>query len=452
MFRHTIAAVALAFAAPFPALAQDAERMDEVVSAEADQGRYMGAALVAIGDEIVFDKAYGSADLEWGIANTPQAKFRIGSVTKQFTAAAILLLQEQGKLSLDAPVRAYWPAAPQAWDAITVRHLLQHTSGIPNVTSFDDFAKIKFLPTTRDDMIARFSGEELEFAPGEKWAYSNSGYMLLSAVVEEVSGQSYADFVSRSIFEPLGMDDTAIDVNADIVPRRAAGYQPSADGPVNAEYVNMAIPTGAGALYSTTHDLLKWQRGLYGGALLQPESLAAMIAPGVDAQPRSTYALGVMTSENDRGRMIWHGGGIEGFNAMLMYDPDREISVVVLANINGSQANDLGLQLMTLARGGEVTLKAEPEFVDIDPATIGDYEGSYALSPEFKIRVFAEGSRLKAQATNQPAFELFAEKGEDDLFFVKIVDARIRFHRGADGAVESLTLIQNGQEIPGAKE
>ena len=148
MFRHTIAAVAVLIATPV--LAQDVERMDEVVSADADEGNFMGAALVAIGDDIVFDEAYGSANLEWNIANTPAAKFRIGSVTKQFTAASILLLKERGQIDLDAPVKTYWPDAPPAWDAITVRNLLQHTSGITNVTNLDEFATVKFLPTTRE--------------------------------------------------------------------------------------------------------------------------------------------------------------------------------------------------------------------------------------------------------------------------------------------------------------
>jgi len=450
MFRHTIAAVAVLIATPV--LAQDVERMDEVVSADADQGTFMGAALVAIGDDIVFDEAYGSANLEWNIANTPAAKFRIGSVTKQFTAASILLLKERGLIDLDAPVKTYWPDAPPAWDAITVRNLLQHTSGITNVTNLDEFATVKFLPTTREELIARFADKPLEFTPGEKWDYSNSGYVLLSAIVEQVSGQDYADFVKANIFDPLGMADTAIDVTADIVPRRASGYAPSADGIVNAEYVNMAIPTGAGALYSTTHDLLKWQRALFGGRLLEPASLTEMTGPGVPAMAGATYGFGVLRTEDEDGTMIWHGGGIEGFNAMLMHDPDRDITVVVLANLNGGQANDLGRSLLQLARGGEVILPSERAAAETDVAALDAYEGTYALSPSFKIKVFVEDGKLMTQATGQAAFELFAQEGEEDFFFLKVVDAQLRFNRDAAGDVGSLTLYQNGQEITGTKE
>ena len=214
----------------------------------------------------------------------------------------------------------------------------------------------------------------------------------------------------------------------------------------------MTIPTGAGALHSTTHDLLKWQRGLFGGKLLKPASLAAMTAPGVEALPGSTYGYGVLITENDDGRMVWHGGGIEGFNSMLMHDPDRDITVVVLANLNGGQANDLATKLMRLARGGEVTLVGELEAAEVDVAALAQYEGTYALAPTFKINVFVEGEQLKAQATNQPAFELFAQNGEEDFFFLKVIDAQVRFNRDDAGDVTSLTLYQNGQEIPGIKE
>lgn len=449
MFRYAVAATALAFA--HPALAQDPERMDEVVSAEADTGEYMGAVLVAKRDQILLDKGYGSANLEWGIANTPAAKFRIGSVTKQFTAAAILLLEERGQLDLDAPLTTYWAEAPEAWEAITVRHLLQHTSGIPNVTSFEDFGTIKFLPTTRDELIARFSGEPLDFEPGAEWSYSNSGYLMLSAIVEEVGGEDYAAFVKTNIFDPLGMTDTAIDVTADIVKMRASGYFPGDDGPSNAEYVNMAIPQGAGALYSTTHDLLKWQRGLFGGEVLSAESLAAMTAPGVPARGDATYGLGVLVTESDAGKMVWHGGGIEGFNAWLGHDPDQDITVVVLANINGGQASSLGLKMMELARGGDVVLASEMVEGSVDAAALAEYEGTYAVAPQFKIRMFVEDDMLMTQATGQPAFPLFAGE-EADHFFLKVVEARVRFNRDDDGEVESLTLFQGGREIDGAKE
>ena len=436
--------------ATVPASAQDAGRMDQAVTASTESEEFMGTALVAIGDEVLLDKGYGSANLEWDIANSPATKFRVGSVTKQFTAAAILMLQERGQLDIDQPVKTYWKDAPDSWDAITLRHLLHHTSGIPNVTQFDDFGTWKYLPTTRDELLGRFTGSELEFTPGEKWSYSNSGYLVLSAIVEEVGGKPYGDFVGENIFAPLGMKDTAIDVTARIVPRRASGYSPSDVGMVNSDYVNMAIPQGAGALYSTTHDLFKWQRGLFGGKLLKPETIKLMTAPKIEAFPGSSYAMGLIDTQDEDGRLVWHGGGIEGFNSFLAHDPDRDITVVVLANLNGGAANNLGQSLVKLARGGEIELASERTEVAVETSKLAEYEGSYELTPGFVLKFWVEDGQLMTQATNQPAFPVFAQ--EEDKVFLKVVDAKLTFNRDDDGKVASVTLDQGGQSVTGARQ
>lgn len=431
--------------------AQDAGRMDAVVQEEANTGAFMGTALVAIDGQVVFNEAYGDANLEWDIDNTTDTKFRIGSVTKQFTAVAILLLAEEGKIDLDAPVKTYWPNSPDAWEAISTRHLLHHTSGIPNVTSFDDFATMKYLPKTAEEMIDRFASEPLEFEPGTKWAYSNSGYLLLTALVEKASEQEYEAFVRSRILIPLGMANTGIDKTADILPKRAAGYSPAETGRRNADFVNMGIPRGAGAFYSTTGDLLKWQQGLFGGKVLKPESLEAYITPvDLEAVRGDKYALGVIVEQDDDGTVYYHGGGIEGFNAWLSYDPDRKITVVVLANLNGGSATKLGGSLMELARGGDVQLASERVAVAADADSLGEYVGTYALAPTFKITITQDENGLVAQATGQQAFPLFKEA--EDLFFLKVVDAKMRFDRDDEGTITGLTLFQGGQEIPGKRE
>ncbi|MEX0342878.1 MAG: serine hydrolase [Erythrobacter sp.] len=433
------------------ALAQDASRMDQVVSASENERQFMGAALVAVGDDILLDKGFGSADLEWQIANTPDTKFRIGSVTKQFTAAAILLLQERGQLDIDQPVGTYLSETPASWDGVTLRHLLHHTSGIPNLTSFDEFGTWKYLPTTRDEIIGRFADKPLEFEPGEKWSYSNSGYLLLSAVVEEVGGKPYGEFVAENIFAPLGMEDTAIDSTEAIVPRRAEGYSPSESGIVNADYVNMRIPQGAGALYSTTHDLLKWQRGLFGGKVLSKASMEEYLtAAPLETGRNGRYALGVIETIDEDGKLYWHGGGIEGFNAWLGHDPDREITVVVLANLNGRAPNDLGLSLVDLARGGEVTLADERATVDLTPEQLAEYAGSYAISDTFKLSFRVEDGALVTQATGQDPFPVFAEG--PDRFFLKVVDAQLVFNRDDAGDIDSVTLTQGGNQTRAMRE
>ncbi len=332
--------------------AQSTEELAAVVEPEADSGAYMGAVLVAKGDDALLDQAWGSANLEWDIPNTSETRFRIASVTKQFTAVSILLLQERGLINVDDPISKHIADAPANWSEITVRNLLQHTSGLPNVTSLDGFDTQKFLPTSQDELIAMFTDRPLDFEPGSQWSYSNSNFVLLTRIVETLGETTYQKFVKANIFVPLGMDSTGIDRSSEILPRRAAGYSPSENGIVNAEYMNIAIPAGAGALYSTTDDLLKWQRGLFGGAVLSEASLAQLTSPSEFEMVAGTkYAMGLFITDTPEGRSIWHDGGIEGFNSFLGYDPDAEITVVVLANLNGGSATKLGMELLQASRG-----------------------------------------------------------------------------------------------------
>ena len=448
----TIATPALAQDAP-AAATFDTERMIEVIETEVDTGKFMGAVLVAQGEEPLIDQAWGSADLEWDIANTTDTKFRIGSVTKQFTSVSILLLSERGQLDLEAPIATYLEDTPEAWNAITVRNLMRHTSGIPNVTTLETFAEKKYLPLSQDDLIALFEDLPLEFEPGSQFSYSNSGYVLLSRIVENVSGLPLADFYRANIFDPLGMEATGIDVSAQILPRRADGYSPAGDdvNVINAPYADMGIPTGAGALYSTTGDLLKWQRGLFGGKVLGEESLAQYLTPGpYEAFAGDPYAHAVLIDRTGDDRYYWHGGGIEGFNAWLGYDPDRKVTVAVLANLNGGAASKIGEQLMTLAQGRDVILPADRVAIEIAPEALAQYVGVYALAPDFKITVSLEGDRLMTQATGQGPAQIFPEG--DDRFFLTVIDAQLRFERDAAGEITGATLFQNGREFSATSE
>ncbi len=426
-----------------PALTQDIARMDQIIRASVDEGEFSGSVLVTRGDQVLLDRGYGLADREWGVANDGDTRFRLASVSKQFTSVAILLLAEQGLVDLDAPVKTWLPDAPAAWDAVTVRHLMSHTSGIPDLTRFDDFEALKTRPTTVAALIARFSDRPLEFAPGARWAYSNSGYILLTAVIEKVSGQPYATFISERLFQPLGMTASGYDDAATILPHRASGYVRTDEGFANADYVDMTVPQGAGGLYSTTHDLLKWEQGLFSGRVLKPASLALLTTP-----VRNDYALGLISKEQDGHRIISHNGAIEGFNTW-MARADDGMTVVVLGNLNGPGPDKLGPALMALAHGGAVTLQTERQAVSVTPDVLASYAGVYEASPAFAITVSVVDGRLMAQATGQPAFELFAEK--TDGFFLKVVDAQLSFDRDASGAVTGLVLHQGGHDLPARK-
>jgi CubicO group peptidase (beta-lactamase class C family) len=427
-------------------LAQDnVSRMEQVVQSYVDSKQFMGAALVARDGKVLLSKGYGFANLEWGVANSPASKFRLGSITKQFTAACILLLEERGKLKVDDPVKKYMTDAPAAWDKVTIFNLLTHTSGIPSFTGFPDYASTEAIATTPEKLVARFRDKPLEFQPGEKWNYSNSGYVLLGYLIEKISQQNYSEFVQENILTPLGMRDSGYDSNSAIIQHRASGYAPSAKGTIHAGYIDMSIPFSAGALYSTTEDLLRWEQGLMGGKLLSAASLAKMTTPF-----KNDYAFGLAVHSVNGHKVIEHGGGIEGFNTDIAYYPEDKLTVVVLANLNGGVPETIANALAQVAHGEKVVLLSERKEITVSPAVLGAYVGTYQLTPDFAIVVTFEGVQLMAQATGQPKFPLFAES--ETKFFLKVVDAEVEFFKNEKGEVTHLILHQGGQDQKGTKK
>src|SRR6516164_3301009 len=343
--------------APTPNLA----RMEEVVQSFVKNKQFMGAVLVARGNDILLDKGYGFANLEWNIPDSPKTKFRLGSITKQFTAAAILLLEEQGKLKVDDPVKKYMPNAPAAWDKITIYNLLTHTSGIPNFTSFPDYGSSEAKPATPEQLVNRFLDKPLDFAPGEKWSYSNSGYVLLGYLIEKITGEYYQTFLEENLFKPLGMNDTGYDSNVLIIPHRAVGYV-ERGMPMHARYIDMTIPFSAGGLYSTTHDLLQWNRALYGRKVLSSAELKKMTTP---YKNKDNYACGLWV-RTDHGHTVFvHAGGIEGFNTSMAYYPDEKLTVIALGNVNGNAPDNLVGELSAVAHGEKVVLTSERKEITV---------------------------------------------------------------------------------------
>ena len=315
-------------------------KVDERLNAAVKANQFSGAVLVARDGRVLVSKGYGMANLETETPNTPQTIFRLGSITKQFTATAILMLQEQGKLSVQDSICKYVTDCPAAWQPITLHHLLSHTGGVPNFTSFPDYQKTMTLPTTVEALIARFKDRPLDFQPGEKWSYSNSGYVLLGHVIEQASGQSYESFLQERIFAPLGMKSTGYDHNAKVLPRRAAGYMPQGNTIMNAHYLDMTIPFSAGALYSTVEDLYLWDQALYTEKLLSKKSLDTMFTP-----VKNNYGYGWGIDSQQGLKRIAHSGGIDGFVTFIARYPEAKAVVIVLCNNMranpGAIANDL---------------------------------------------------------------------------------------------------------------
>ena len=424
-------------------------RLDQVAGSYTPDNAFMGAVLVVEGDRVLLDKGYGMASLEWGVANVPEAKFRLGSLTKQFTAALVLLLQQDGKLKISDPVTAYLPDAPKSWEKVTLAQLLGHTSGIPSFTDLKEFPVWSMSPRTAAEELAFFSDKPLEFEPGARFHYSNSNYEVLGNVIEKVSGKKYGDLLRERIFDPLGMKDSGLDTDELVLPRRAEGYMPGKGGLVVARSESMTVPWAAGSIYSTTGDLLKWQQGLFGGKLLSDDSLKAMTTPG-----KGDYGLGVMAANKYGLKIVQHGGGIEGFNTNLMYVPDRRIAIIVLGNVNGSAPPVMSNQLLDVVLGKPVTLASERKAVPIAKELLTKFVGVFELGPMFTLTIATNGDSLTAQGTGQPPIPLIYLGVTDGhpRFFSTQVNAEIEFVPDASGAIASLVLHQGGQNIPGKRQ
>ena len=449
-----LAAALLACLAPLSALAQSpavstdpTARMQQIIASYTDAKNFMGTVLVVKDGKTLINQGYGSADLEWNIPNGSDVRYRLGSLTKQFTAASILLLQEQGKLNIDDPISKYMPDAPAAWSKITIYNVLTHTSGIPSFTGFPDYRSTEWKDTNPAELVARFRDKPLDFEPGTKFFYSNSGYVLLGYLIEKISGQSYADFLQQNIFTPLGMKDTGIDSNAAILPRRAQGYRRTPHGIEHDGYISMTIPFSAGALYSTTGDLLKWEQGLFGGKVLKPESLTRMTTPF-----KNDYAFGLSVRTVNGHKLITHNGGIEGFNTSLNTYPDDKLTVIVLGNLTGGAPDQIAASLGKVALGQPVTLISERKEIMLPVARLSDYTGTYRVADlDADLVIGVSGPRLSAKLGRQNPADLYAES--ENNFFLKVADAQLEFFRDpTTHRVDRLVIHQNNANHEGRRQ
>jgi CubicO group peptidase (beta-lactamase class C family) len=423
-------------ACPNPAFQKQAQA---AISAYSQADMFSGAVLVAVDGKPVLRQGVGLAERELGVANTPQTKFRIGSITKQFTATAILQLQEAGKLSIDDPISKYYADAPPAWSKVTLRHLLTHTSGIPTYTALPGFfAKEARQPHTPEELIKLTRDKPLEFEPGSKFAYDNSGYILLGYVVEKVSGQRYADYVQQHIFTPLGMTSSGYDDPDRLIPGRAAGYDRGPDGKLhNAAFLDMSVPYAAGSLYSTVDDMLTWDQTIYAAKLLKPESLKAM-----STDYGNKYGFGFVVDQKWGQDRVWHNGGINGFTASFQRYPKARVTAVALNNQQSPATDKIAADLAGLCLGQDVY----PKQVAEAPADLRRYAGWYNAAAQL-VKVEANGATLVAQAVGQPATVYYPEGG--GKFFARTAEVQLAFQTATDGQVTgALISPAAGQPIP----
>ena len=357
-------AVAVHASAPRRRIAPAVEvKIDAAAQEDVDTGRVAGVAVAVLRDgELMFAKGYGRANLELAAPVNAGTVFRIGSLTKQFTAAGMLLLAERGKLKIDDELSLYLPGFPRA-NEVTLRDLLDHTSGIHSFTESPVIDRISTRGATVQELVADIAGQSplYDFEPGKGWWYSNSNYALLGAVIEKVSGKTWGAFMKAEIFDKLGMAGTAADDARDVVPGRASGYSLVGGTPGkfrNAEFTDMSVPYAAGALRSTVQDMARWNAGLFGGRLLKRQSLKEMLAPGRlrDGAENQTaiawpggkafpppagyvpgsYAFGLDHHSRNGRRIIGHDGSIAGFDATMETYVDEGLTIIVLTNTNGA--------------------------------------------------------------------------------------------------------------------
>lgn len=283
--KKTIQLLSLCLLFSLNLLAQEKnQKIDELLSKYAEYGQFNGTALVSENGKVIFKKGYGLANFEWEIPNQTDTKFRIGSISKQFTALLIIKLAEDGKLKIDVPISTYLQEFPKETGKITIQQLLTHSSGIANYTDDPSFFKEKMRnPYTPEEFVSTFSSLPLEFTPGEKFKYSNSGYFLLGFIIEKVSGKSYENFLQEIILTPLKMENTGYDHTETVLKNRASGYDKKGKNILNTKYIDMSIPYAAGSLYSTVEDMYLWDQALYTTQLLSQKSMESLFAPHIKA-------------------------------------------------------------------------------------------------------------------------------------------------------------------------
>ncbi len=420
-------------------------RVDALLNEMAKQNRFSGSILIARDGKVLISKGYGMANYETDVPNTPQTKFRLGSITKQFTALAILMLQERGKLNVQDAVCKYVPDCPAAWQPVTIHHLLTHTSGIWNFTSSPDYRKTWTLPSPVADTLARFRDKPLEFTPGERFNYSNSGYVLLGHLIEKISGQTYEAFLRENIFEPLKMTNTGYDNPATLLKHRASGYSTRTGALTNAPYLDMSIPHAAGALYSTVEDLYLWDQALDTEKLVKQKTLDAMFTP-----VKNNYGYGFSIEKRFGLNTISHGGGINGFTTFMVRYPNEKTTIIVLGNLEGVSTGQVASDLARIALSDKIVM---PPTVKVEPSILQSYVGRYQLPLNVANIVFdvqLNNGSLFIKPSGMFGFQV-AAASQTEFFDVNQPEARFTFLKDEKGAINRMAVSGLGPTIDTAR-
>jgi len=434
-------------------------RADSLVFTYLAESRAPSASFAVIrGNDTLAYGAHGLADVDAWRAPTAATIYQIGSITKQFTSAAIMKLVEQGRVKLDDDLSKYVPQFPLQGKKVSIRHLLNHTSGIHSYTSSSAWQKTWSDELSPDAIIKFVAADTFDFAPGAAYRYNNTGYVLLGMVIEKASGQKYADYLDKTFFKPLGLRQTSYCPSKTSDPAFALGYSKGPNATVRAPFLHLSHPFSAGALCSTVGDLVRWQRALADGKVVTPESYALMsTADTLNNGRRINYGFGLGPGVFNGHKTVSHTGGIHGFATAATYVADDSLSIVVYTNYDGESPQRLVQNLLRVAYGVDPVARgaaaAPAAATSLSPADRDAILGNYALrlpdGQSLPIRFFQDSARLMAQAQGQPANELRYLGG---YAFGVAFDPALRFTFTIEaGKATKVTLLQGGITIEGPR-
>ena len=416
--------------------AQVSSNIDTYVTPLVENKDFSGVILIAENDSVIHFKTYGSANLEWEQKNTRNTVFHIASLTKQFTAAALLIAEQKGLLETADPVSKYLQDFPNS-DKIKIEHLLSQRSGIPDYNELEGYAKMSLKQSDLDEVINWFKDQPLEFEPGTQYGYSNSNFILAARILEIASGKSYSNFLNEHIFEPLSMTQTGNYSHEDIIPFRATGYDPAPGGLNRAPYYNKSFKLGSGSLYSTAKDLYIWDKTLYTNDILTEASKKKLFK-----DYGNNYGLGWGVYQTEAGNtFVSHDGKSPGFFAyMKRYFEIEPKTIIILSNINSGIMNNMKSDITNIVfeRGFDIydTYNTEPT-----PENLQEYTGKYDFPPEYFFQIVEKEGDLYFKWMDTPFLQYLTPVGKDEFLMRSRYD-RLKFNRNEKGEIKSVSYKQ----------
>ena len=438
-----------------------AGEIDRYLNARTSLGQFSGVALVATRDGVVFRKGYGYANIELRVPNTVDTTFEIASLSKAFTAAAILMLRDEGKLQLDDSICKFTDPCPEAWKPVTIGQLLHHTSGIPDYESALEMGSAKYaeamaLSDAPQRFIETARAKPLDFVPGSKFHYSNTGYLLLGFTIEKASGVSYEQYLQSKIFTPLQLKNTGVIDRTKVQKSRADGYTGDENTPPEkiyrgfslldaamrrAIYTRLPSPSADGGLYSTADDLYRWVTALDEGKLLSPASRAEMMKPEL-----GTYGMGWFIGERNGRSLRWHTGNLPGFVSVIDRYAEGELTVILLCNIDSGRIGRTGSSIEAMAFHQPYDLPHGHTIIAVPPGSNAPLVGSYKTEDGRTVTI-SEGKRfLEAEMPHEYIAGLLLEAPRQ--FYMPLGEGTFTFSAEPDHA-KTLTMHYNGKDIIG---